>query len=115
MNGSCVFQIGRQIVGRSLLPPAIILGLLVVGVAADAHATSDEHAAESHDAHGGHGPEIGHNIPAGVAAKDEPDLILLGKQAIDGDCNQTGQMLAGLMGYPQATFASKIVIADDRY
>lgn len=51
---------------------------------------------------------------AGVAAKEEPDLILLGKQAIDGDCNQTGQMLAGLMGYPQATFASKIVIADDR-
>ena len=70
MNGSCVFQIGRQIVGRSLLPPAIILGLLVVGVAADAHATSDEHAAESHDAHGGHGPEIGPNLPAGVAAKD---------------------------------------------
>ena len=70
MNGSCVFQIGRQIVGRSLLPAAIILGLLVVGVAADAHATSDEHAAESHDAHGGHGPEIGHNLPAGVAAKD---------------------------------------------
>ena len=70
MNGSCVFQIGRQIVGRSLWPPAIILGLLVVGVAADAHATSDEHAAESHDAHGGHGTEIGHNLPAGVAAKD---------------------------------------------
>ena len=70
MNGSCVFQIGRHIVGRSLLPAAIILGLLVVGVAADAHATSDEHAAESHDAHGGHGPEIGHNLPAGVAAKD---------------------------------------------
>jgi len=47
---------------------------------------------------------------AAVAAKEEPDLILLGKQAIDGDCNQTGQMLAGLMGYPQATFASEITI-----
>eukprot|EP01043_Picozoa_sp_COSAG02_P082131 COSAG02_NODE_20425_length_832_cov_1.402456_1_plen_196_part_10 len=47
---------------------------------------------------------------AAVAQKEEPDLILLGKQAIDGDCNQTGQMLAGLMGYPQATFASEIAI-----
>jgi electron transfer flavoprotein beta subunit len=50
---------------------------------------------------------------AAVAAQEEPDLILLGKQAIDGDCNQTGQMVAGLMGYPQATFASEIAIADD--
>lgn len=47
-----------------------------------------------------------------VAERESPDLIILGKQAIDDDANQTGQMLAALLGWPQATFASKIVIAD---
>jgi len=45
-----------------------------------------------------------------VIAAEQPGLVILGKQAIDDDCNQTGQMLAALMGWPQATFASKIVI-----
>ncbi len=45
-----------------------------------------------------------------IVATEQPDLIVLGKQAIDDDCNQTGQMLAALLGWPQATFASKIVI-----
>jgi len=40
--------------------------------------------------------------------KENPDLVILGKQAIDDDCNQTGQMLAAIWGRPQATFASKI-------
>ena len=40
--------------------------------------------------------------------KESPDLVLMGKQAIDGDYNQTGQMLAALLGWPQATFASKV-------
>ena len=44
--------------------------------------------------------------------KEQPGLIILGKQAIDDDCNQTGQMLAALADLPQATFASKIEIAD---
>jgi len=44
--------------------------------------------------------------------KEQPRLVLLGKQAIDDDANQTGQMLAALAGLPQATFASKVVIAD---
>ena len=44
--------------------------------------------------------------------KEQPGLVFLGKQAIDDDCNQTGQMLAALAGLPQATFASKIVVAD---
>lgn len=48
-----------------------------------------------------------------LAEKESPDLILLGKQAIDDDCNQTGQMLAGLLNWPQATCASKIVIKDN--
>ncbi len=43
--------------------------------------------------------------------KEKPDLIILGKQAIDDDCNQTGQMLAALAGLPQATFASKVEAA----
>jgi electron transfer flavoprotein beta subunit len=43
-----------------------------------------------------------------VVAKEQPQLVILGKQAIDDDSNQTGQMLAGLLGWPQATFASKL-------
>ena len=44
--------------------------------------------------------------------KEQPSLVILGKQAIDDDCNQTGQMLAALAGLPQGTFASKVEIAD---
>jgi electron transfer flavoprotein beta subunit len=47
-----------------------------------------------------------------VCVKEQPELIILGKQAIDDDSNQTGQMLAALMDIPQATFASKVVFAD---
>jgi electron transfer flavoprotein beta subunit len=46
--------------------------------------------------------------------KEQPQLVVLGKQAIDDDSNQTGQMLAALLGWPQATFASKVVIADGK-
>jgi electron transfer flavoprotein beta subunit len=46
--------------------------------------------------------------------KEQPGLIILGKQAIDDDCNQTGQMLAALCGLPQATFASKVEVADGK-
>src|ERR1700681_4938677 len=46
--------------------------------------------------------------------KEQPQLVILGKQAIDDDANQTGQMLAALLKWPQATFASKVVIAEDR-
>jgi electron transfer flavoprotein beta subunit len=49
-----------------------------------------------------------------LADQEHPDLIILGKQAIDDDSNQTGQMVAALAGMPQATFASKITIADGR-
>ena len=49
-----------------------------------------------------------------VAEKEQPQLIILGKQAIDDDCNQTGQMLAALLGWPQATFASKVLIEDGK-
>lgn len=47
-------------------------------------------------------------VLAKVAAEEQPGLIILGKQAIDDDANQTGQMLAGLLGWPQGTFASKV-------
>ena len=49
-----------------------------------------------------------------VVHNENPDLIILGKQAIDGDNNQTGQMLASLLDYPQATFASELEIADNQ-
>ena len=49
-----------------------------------------------------------------VADQEKPDLIILGKQAIDDDCNQTGQMLAALADWPQATFASKLTIANGK-
>ncbi|MCW5611797.1 MAG: electron transfer flavoprotein subunit beta/FixA family protein [Rubrivivax sp.] len=45
-----------------------------------------------------------------VADKEQPQLVILGKQAIDDDCNQTGQMFAALAGWPQGTFASKITV-----
>jgi electron transfer flavoprotein beta subunit len=47
-----------------------------------------------------------------IADKEQPGLIIMGKQAIDDDMSATGQMLAALLGWPQGTFASKIVIAD---
>jgi electron transfer flavoprotein beta subunit len=49
-------------------------------------------------------------ILKGIAETEQPGLIILGKQAIDDDCNQTGQMLAALLNRPQGTFASKVVI-----
>ena len=52
-------------------------------------------------------------ILKGVVEAEEPGLVILGKQAIDDDCNQTGQMLAALLGWPQGTFASKVVIDGD--
>jgi len=45
-----------------------------------------------------------------IALEEAPNLIILGKQAIDYDCDQTGQMLAALLGWPQGTFASKVVV-----
>jgi electron transfer flavoprotein beta subunit len=49
-----------------------------------------------------------------LADKEAPQLIVLGKQAIDDDSNQTGQMLAAMLGWSQATFASKVVVAGDK-
>jgi electron transfer flavoprotein beta subunit len=48
-----------------------------------------------------------------ILEQEKPGLVILGKQAIDDDCNQTGQMLAALTGWPQGTFASKLVIETD--
>ena len=53
-------------------------------------------------------------ILKGVVEAESPGLVILGKQAIDDDCNQTGQMLAALLGWPQGTFASKIATGDDK-
>ncbi|WP_353218165.1 electron transfer flavoprotein subunit beta/FixA family protein [Sandarakinorhabdus sp.] len=51
-------------------------------------------------------------VIAGIAAEEQPGMIILGKQAIDDDANQTGQMLAGLLGWAQGTFASKLEAHD---
>jgi electron transfer flavoprotein beta subunit len=49
-----------------------------------------------------------------IVEKEKPGLVILGKQAIDDDSNQTGQMLAALLGWPQATFASKLKLANEK-
>ena len=51
---------------------------------------------------------------AKIVEKESPDVVILGKQAIDDDSNQTGQMLAGLLGWSQGTFASKIDLAEGK-
>ena len=48
-----------------------------------------------------------------IVEKEKPDLVFMGKQAIDDDCNQTGQMLSALLNWPQATFASKIEVKEN--
>ena len=53
-------------------------------------------------------------ILARLVEQEKPDLLLMGKQAIDDDSNQAGQMLAALLGWPQATFASKVDLAGDQ-
>ena len=57
-------------------------------------------------------------VVAAVLAKDieaeKPDLVVMGKQAVDGDANQVGQMLAGKLGWPQATFAATVELAADK-
>ncbi len=52
-------------------------------------------------------------ILKGVVAQEQPSLVILGKQAIDDDCNQTGQMLAALLGWGQGTYASKVAVAGE--
>jgi electron transfer flavoprotein beta subunit len=52
-------------------------------------------------------------ILAAVVAREKPDLVVLGKQTVDGDSNQVGQILAGVLGWPQATFLASIVLAAD--
>src|SRR5687768_6751260 len=49
-----------------------------------------------------------------IIGKENPQLVIMGKQAIDDDCNQTGQMLAALLGWPQGTFASKVQVSDGK-
>ncbi len=49
-----------------------------------------------------------------VIGEESPELVILGKQAIDDDSNQTGQMLAALLGWPQGTFASEVILEDGK-
>jgi electron transfer flavoprotein beta subunit len=54
------------------------------------------------------------NVFAKLVEREKPELVVMGKQAIDDDANQAGQMLAAILGWPQATFASKVEIDDDQ-
>jgi electron transfer flavoprotein beta subunit len=58
-------------------------------------------------------PLVVAKILKGIVDAEKPGLVILGKQAIDDDCNQTGQMLAALLGWAQATFASKLALDGD--
>src|SRR6185503_3382918 len=48
-----------------------------------------------------------------VVQQEKPDLVVMGKQTVDGDSNQAGQILAGYLGWPQATFAASVLLAED--
>src|SRR3546814_2422527 len=65
-------------------------------------------------ADGGVEPLAVAKLLAKVAEEEQPGMVILGKQAIDDDSNQTGQMLAALLGWSQGTYASKVEIADGR-
>src|SRR5690606_20849669 len=54
------------------------------------------------------------DVLAAIVAAEKPDLVFMGKQAVDGDANQVAQMLAGKLGWPQATFAASIELAEDK-
>ncbi len=89
--------------------------VIVVGIGSDACQTEIRHAMAMGADRGIHvkhdGPTDPHLIASilkAVIAKESPDLVLMGKQSIDDDQNQTGQMLAEMLGWPQATFASKV-------
>lgn len=56
--------------------------------------------------------DAAHRVLAEIYKRENPQLVIMGKQAIDSDANQTGQLLAARLGLPQATFASKLVIGD---
>jgi electron transfer flavoprotein beta subunit len=53
-------------------------------------------------------------VLASIVAAEQPDLVIMGKQAVDGDANQVGQMLAGKLGWPQATFVATLELAADK-
>jgi electron transfer flavoprotein beta subunit len=53
-------------------------------------------------------------VLSAIIAEEKPDLVIMGKQAVDGDANQVGQMLAGKLGWPQATFAATVELAGDK-
>jgi electron transfer flavoprotein beta subunit len=53
-------------------------------------------------------------VLSAIVAAEKPDLVVMGKQAVDGDANQVGQMLAGKLGWPQATFAASVELAGDK-
>ncbi len=96
-----------EIVGLTIGPPAVdeqVRAALAMGV---------DRAIRVDDARALDPYAVAHILRA-VVEKEAPEVVIMGKQAVDDDSNQTGQMLAGLLGWPQATFVSKIEFLDDR-
>lgn len=92
-----VVSIGGDKVGETLRTA------LAVGADRAIHITTDAEVLE---------PLAVAKLLKGVVEAEQPNLVVMGKQAIDDDCNQTGQMLAALLGWPQGTFASKVELTE---
>ena len=98
-------SIASEIVAVSIGPAAAqetIRAALALGADRGIHVKTDD----------GIQPLAAAKILARIVADEAPQIVLLGKQAIDDDSNQTGQMLAGLLGWPQGTFASRVDVKE---
>jgi len=98
-------KVAEEIVAVTVGPTAAqeqLRTALAMGADRAVHIVTDEETLPLHVA----------KLMKAIVEKEEPSLVILGKQAIDDDCNQTGQMLAALLGWPQGVFASEITPAD---
>merc|ERR1719375_641217 len=98
-------KVAKEIVAVTVGPTAAqeqLRTALAMGADRAVHVVTEEETLPLHVA----------KILKGLVGKEEPGLVILGKQAIDDDCNQTGQMLAALMGWPQGAFASELTVKD---
>merc|ERR1719375_2857976 len=98
-------KVAKEVVAVSVGPTAAqeqLRTALAMGADRAVHVVTEEETLPLHVA----------KILKGLVGKEEPGLVILGKQAIDDDCNQTGQMLAALMGWPQGAFASELTVKD---
>jgi len=106
-------KIAEEIIAVSVGPSAckdVLRTALAMGADRAVHVTTPEDLRTDYDLQ----PMSVAGFLYEVALKEEPDLVLMGKQAIDGDFGQTAGMLAGMLEWPQVTFAAKIDVHDDK-